>query len=94
MGEHRCGQCEYFLQHYTLVGKRLVRVFCGHCTHSFVKRKNQDFKACENFLEGTAPEDAFASREYLSKELLKYVLELPLLPEILEFPPEKTGDPF
>ena len=42
-----------------------------------------DTKACENF---SAPprEDAFAAKEYLSKELLAYLLHLELLPEICD----------
>lgn len=46
------------------------------------KQKLPDAKACENFIPGSAQENAFASKEYLSKELLQYMLSLELLPEI------------
>jgi len=44
--------------------------------------KKPDTPACNNYLPGPLQEDAFVSREYLSKELLNYVLTLELLPEI------------
>ena len=39
-------------------------------------------KRCENYIYSPGYENAFASKEYLSKELLRYVLSLELLPEI------------
>ncbi len=39
-------------------------------------------KACELFAPGQDQEAAFASKEYLSKELLGYLLSLELLPKI------------
>lgn len=86
MSENQCKTCQYFLQHYTLTRRILIRVHCGHCVFSKVKRKKPDAKACENYLPGPAPEEAFASKEYLSKELLEYVLHLELLPEIVDLP--------
>ena len=82
MEEKRCGSCHYFLQHYTLDRRKIFRVHCGHCIFDRVKRKQPDTKACVNYLPGVPQEDAFASKEYLSKELLQYVLDLELLPEI------------
>ena len=35
-----------------------------------------------HYIAGSAPEEAFATKEYLSKELLQYILSLDLLPEI------------
>ena len=82
MGEKRCGSCYYFLQHYTLDSRKIFRVYCGHCTFDRVRRKQPDTKACEHYLQGLPQEDAFASKEYLSKELLQYVLNLERLPEV------------
>lgn len=82
MNENQCKYCQYYLQHLALNKRRLFRVCCGHCTFGKSKRKQPDAKACENFTPGEPPEDAFASKEYLSKELLQYVLSLELLPEI------------
>ncbi len=82
MVERQCRECQHYLQHYTLDKRKIFRVHCGHCTLDRPKRKLPDAKACNNFIPGTAQEDAFASKEYLSKELLQYVLSLELLPEI------------
>ena len=84
MDAKQCKNCQHYLQHFALNKRRLLRVNCGHCTLSKPKRKQPDAKACENFILGSSAEDAFASKEYLSKELLKYVLNLDLLPEIEE----------
>ena len=82
MEEKQCKDCQHFMQHLSLDKRRLFRVYCGHCTFSRVKRKLPDSKACENYIAGSPPEEAFATKEYLSKELLQYILSLDLLPEI------------
>ena len=82
MSNQCCANCSYYLRHYTFDDRKIFRVYCGHCTFSRPKRKLPDAKACENFIPGLPQEDAFASKEYLSKELLAYMLSLELLPEI------------
>ncbi len=82
MSEQHCADCRYYLQHYTFDKHKIFRVCCGHCIYSRVRRKQPEAKACENFAPGSPQEDAFASKEYLSKELLQYMLSLELLPEI------------
>ena len=82
MGEQHCSNCRYFLQHYTLIGNKITRIYCGHCTLNRAKQKRPDASACKDFVEGVSQEAAFASKEYLSKKLLQYVLNLELLPEI------------
>ncbi len=77
-----CCDCRHYLQHYALNSKKIFRVYCGHCTLNRARRKNPDAKACESFIQAASGEDAFVSKEYLSKELLRYVLSLELLPEI------------
>lgn len=84
MDEKQCKTCKYFMQHLALNKRRLFRVYCGHCTLGKSKRKKPDANACEHYLPGTSLEEAFATREYLSKELLQYMLQLELLPEIEE----------
>ena len=91
METKQCKMCEYYIQHYGLGKKRLFRLHCGHCTLQRAKRKLPDAQACQNFIPGEADEEAFASKEYLSKELLKYVLEMELLPEIDDY--TKQGNP-
>ena len=82
MPEPQCKDCQYYLQHYTLDKRRMFRVYCGHCTKTRHKRKLPDTKVCEHFVPGSLQEDAFVTKEYLSKELLQYMLGLELLPEI------------
>lgn len=82
MADQRCGACRYYLQHYTLNTRRIVQVHCGHCTLKRPWHKKPDAKACDRFIHGGNVEDSFVSREYLSKELLRYMLDLELLPDI------------
>lgn len=82
MSEQKCKNCQYYRQHYTFDKRKIFRVYCGHCTISTRKQKKPDTKACDSFTPGLPPEDAFATKEYLSKELLQYLLSLELLPKI------------
>lgn len=91
MNEEKCKDCQHFKQHYGFDKRRLFQVNCGHCILFGVKRKLPGSKACENFTPGPADAEAFATKEYLSKELLQYVLSLPLLPEIEEYPVPPKG---
>ena len=84
MSERRCADCRYYLRHYTFDTRKIFRVYCGHCTMDRVRRKRPDTQACEQFIPGTPQEEAFVSKEYLSKELLQYMFDLDLLPEIEE----------
>ena len=86
MEQATCSGCEHFLQHYALTDRKLLRVYCGHCTAGRAKHVKPDKKSCAQFHPGTPDVQAFASREYLSRELLQYVLNLPLLPEIENAP--------
>ena len=90
MDEKTCKDCQHYFQHYVLRNKNLIRTYCGHCALGHrIKRKRPDMAACESFVPAPPDEDAFASKEYLSKELLQYMLELELLPQI-EDSMEKT----
>lgn len=82
MNNQHCEDCRYFLRHYTFDSRKIFRVYCGHCSAKRVGRKQPDSKACELFAPGQDQEAAFASKEYLSKELLGYLLSLELLPKI------------
>ena len=79
-----CKECQHFLQHYSIDDKKVFQVYCGHCVLHFQRKKRPDDKVCEDFLPKTGKEEAFVSREYLSKALLNYVLQLELLQELLE----------
>ena len=84
MQEKHCLDCKNFLQHYTFNSRKIFRVYCGHCTLTPTKRMKPDAVACEKYLPAPSPKDTFVSKEYLSKELLRYMLSLELLPEIEE----------
>lgn len=85
MWEHYCRDCRYYIPHYTFMHTKIVEVHCGHCTHSCLKSKKPNSKACEYYAASTGKEDLFVSKEYLSKALLQYILSLDLLPEIESF---------
>ena len=84
MDNQSCMTCAHYRQHYTFDQRKLFRVYCGHCTYQKVKTKRPDAKACEHYLLSEAAEKVFATKEYLSKALLEYMLKLELLPEIHE----------
>lgn len=84
MDEKRCKSCMHFRQHYTFDERHIFRVYCGHCTFPHVRKKLPDRAACENYIPAAPDEDAFVRKEYLSKELLKYLLSLELLPPIAD----------
>lgn len=82
MQELKCKNCGHFHQHYALNGRELHWVYCGHCSVPKIRIKKPDEKICQYFIPGKPDEDAFVRKEYLGKELLKYLMELELLPEI------------
>ncbi len=79
-----CSTCEYYRQHYAFDQRKIFRVHYGHCTCQWAKAKRPDTKACENYIQSDPDENAFVSKEYLSKALLEYAMKLELLPEIHE----------
>ena len=82
MKQPMCKTCVHFRQHYTFDQQKIFRVYCGHCVLPGVRRKRPDTEACNHFAPAPPNESAFATKEYLSKVLLEYVLHLELLPEI------------
>ena len=84
LSDQHCKDCKYYLQHYTFIERKISRIQCGHCTLYPTRTKKPYAAVCQNFAPGTPQEDAFVSKEYLSKELLQYMLQLDLLPEITE----------
>ena len=77
-----CKACGFYRQHYVMDNRKIFRVFCGHCVRYPTKNRKPDAIACDKFTEAEPNEFAFVSKEYLSKELLKYVLNLELFPSI------------
>lgn len=79
-----CKTCAYYRQHYTFDHQKIFRVYCGHCTYQKAKTKRPDAKSCVHYLPSESAEKAFATKEYLSKALLEYMMGLELLPEIYD----------
>ena len=83
MEKNFCRNCAHFHQHYGLDGKKLFRIFCGHCTaDSRIRKRQPDNLACDHFVPAPPSETSFVTKEYLSKALLEYMLQLDLLPAI------------
>lgn len=82
MKSNTCSSCGYYRQHYTFDRQKIFRVYCGHCTCKKAKARKPDSKTCENYVKSEPDKEAFATKEYLSKALLEYLLKLELLPEI------------
>ena len=82
MDEKLCKNCTYFYQHYTFIGGKIRRIYCGHCIFSRPKNKRPLDKACENYVYGPSEEDNFASKSYLTKEMIKYLFNMEFLPPI------------
>ncbi len=88
MDNNFCNTCAHYRQHYTFDHRKIFRVYCGHCTYPKVKTKRPDSTACDHYLLSESAEKSFATREYLSKVLLEYMLGLELLPEICDIAEE------
>ena len=90
MGQNTCSQCAFFLQHYGLRHCKLYKLYCGHCTAVSVKHKRPDAKACDKYMPKSNEEEIFVTKEYLSQRLLEHVLQMKLLPEIIEGNPQEV----
>lgn len=84
MEQSTCATCKYYRQHYTFDQRRIFQVYCGHCTYARAKRKKPDSTACECYTAVEPEAKPFVTKEYLSKALLEYMLQLELLPEITD----------
>ena len=45
----KCGQCTFFIQHYVRWKRKFTKAFCGHCTFTRVKTRDQYTDACDHF---------------------------------------------
>ncbi len=75
MENNRCRNCAHYHQHYALDQRKIFRVYCGHCMQRNTKMRYPDSKVCDAFVPKPPDEDAFATKEYLSKELLRFFVE-------------------
>ena len=70
------------MQHYIFSESKFRWVNCGHCMGPERRHRKPDAKACQHYIYNPSAETRFVSKEYLTKELLKYVLSLDLPPQI------------
>lgn len=84
MDQNTCNTCAHYRQHYVLDQKKIFRIYCGHCTYGRTRTTRPNSKPCENYLQRDPDENAFVSKEFLSKALMEYMQKLELLPEILD----------
>ena len=95
MCENKCKNCRRYIQHYALNDRFLFQVNYGHCTLPEMRRPKQpDTKACVKFECRPSEENPFVTKEYLSKRLLEHVLNMDLLPEIIDPMQGCTGGDF
>ena len=76
----------HYYRHYAMNDRKIFRINCGHCTCGKTRTRKPDAKSCEHFAQAEPDEEAFASKEYLSKVLLEYMRKLELLPDIQNQP--------
>lgn len=82
MNKNTCNTCIHYYQHYTFDQNKIFKVYFGHCTCCKVRSKRPDSKICKNYVYAAPAENPFVTKEFLSKALLDYILNLELLPEI------------
>ena len=83
MEKKTCETCMHFRQHYSLREGLLFRVHCGHCTILHRRRtRRPDSVACDKYSLAPPEENSCVNKQYLSKRLLNYWMQLELLPEI------------
>ena len=82
MHKNLCKNCRHFSQHYALVDRGVFWVYCGHCKQGKVRKELPDCSACDHFLPALPDKETFATKEYLSKRLVEYMLQMELLPPI------------
>ena len=79
-----CRNCEHFHQHYVIDDQRYMAVPCGHCASPKLKNRKPTQAACAYFSQRSAPPphpDRNEVMHFLTKQMLEYILELPLPPE-------------
>lgn len=84
MDSQICKNCVHFLQHYVIDDQSYTAIHCGHCTRPRLKNRRPLDNACEHFVQRTEPAphpDRKSVVNFLTKEVLQHILDLPLPPE-------------
>lgn len=80
-----CQNCQYFYQHYIIDSQRCTPVNCGHCRYPGLKRRKPSDPACIHFSRLDEPvdlPDKSGVIQFLTKEILEYILTLKLPLEV------------
>ena len=86
MQQPSCLSCRHYRRHYVFSGDRAMATNCGHCIFSRGKHRRPGAPACAQYqpTEAETPLDRENVIQYLTTELLDYVLHLPLPPKVEE----------
>lgn len=87
MADLICKNCVRFRQHYILSEQRCDVTNCGHCVYPRLKHRKPNDKACDNFQDRSNSHDLPDRQQvvrFLTKEILQYILNLKLPPEVEE----------
>ena len=80
-----CRQCEHFHIHYILDKHRATPLDCGHCSYPRLKKRRPSEAACihysENLMSKDLP-DRTGVLDFLTVEMLEYIMGLALPPEV------------
>ncbi len=86
MTNETCATCKHFHQHYSLKDGILTRVYCGHCTFPRVKHKRPCNKTCPHYVRGTADEEIYATKKYLTREMIRQLFNMEFFPFAKDVP--------
>lgn len=85
MNPSTCRNCTHFHQHYVIDDQCACPVNCGHCNYPRLKERTPDTPSCKHFSPKTAPDslpDRAGIIQFLTVEVVKRIMELPLPPEM------------
>lgn len=85
MGEARCKDCTHYRQHHVLDEQSCTAVDCGHCIYPRQKHRKPDARACSYYelrMNPAAMPDRERVVQFLTEEMLQYILSLNLPPEM------------
>ena len=80
MSEKICKYCKHFHQHYGLKDGVFSQVHCGHCVFPQVKHRRPSGKICAHFTPGLPDEEIYATKKFLTKEMIRRLFELEFFP--------------
>lgn len=79
-----CKDCQHFIQHYGNKDGRFFQLNCGHCKIRKKRQNRPSDHICKLFSPGIPDLMEPVTKEYLTKDILDYILRLDLLSDLLE----------